>query len=58
MIFKARVHHKHLPLLEGSGFIEWDREADAITRGPKFEGIRPLIELMVDHQDELPEDWP
>ena len=57
-MFKTRIHHKHLPLLEKSGFLEWDREADVITRGPNFEEVRPLIDLMVNHQDELPEGWP
>ena len=35
-----------------------DHDADIITRGPNFEEVRPLIELMSNHQDELPEDWP
>lgn len=51
------MRHIHLPKLEEYGFIEWDREAGEVTKGPKFEEIRPLLELLDDHQDELPSDW-
>lgn len=56
--FKNKLHHNHLPHLEDAGFIEWDSESDAITRGPNFEAVEPLITLLNDHQEELPEDWP
>lgn len=52
------IHHRHLPKLVEAGFVEWDRETDAVTRGPRFEEIAPLINLMDKHEDELPEGWP
>lgn len=52
------IHHRHLPKLDDAGFIDWDRKADIITRGPRFDEIAPLIELMVNHRDELPDGWP
>lgn len=52
------LHHNHLPSLDAAGFIDWDPETDTITRGPRYEDIRPVIELMRTHQDELPDDWP
>ncbi|RQG89359.1 ArsR family transcriptional regulator [Natrarchaeobius chitinivorans] len=54
-----RIHmtHTHLPKLEESGFIEWDRDTNSIRKGPKFDEIRPLLELMQNHADELPDDW-
>lgn len=52
------LYHNHLPRLDEAGFIEWNQETDTILKGPNFEGIRPLIELVQDHEDELPEDWP
>lgn len=55
---EAEIHHRHLPKLDDAGFIDWDREADVITRGPRFDEIAPLIELMIDHRDELPAGWP
>lgn len=52
------LYHKHLPHLADAGFIEWDRDTNTITRGPRFEDIEPLLELIRTHQDELPDDWP
>lgn len=52
------LHHHHLPKLEAAGFIDWDRDADAIRRGPRFDEIAPLLDLMDRHSDELPQDWP
>ncbi|QLG62785.1 transcriptional regulator [Halorarum salinum] len=56
-LFKAELNRKHLPRLKRAGIISWDRDSDTITRGPKFEDVRPLIRLIDDHPDELPEDW-
>lgn len=33
----------HLPLLEQAGYIEWDREADEISKGPNFEDAKELV---------------
>ncbi|RLM89549.1 ArsR family transcriptional regulator [Haloarcula sp. Atlit-7R] len=55
---KTGLHHVHLPKLADAGFIDWDGDSGTITRGPRFEEIEPLLRLMHDHQDELPEDWP
>lgn len=56
-LFRAKVRYEHLPRLERAGLIEWDREADTVTRGPDFEEVRPLVTLVRDHRDELPDDW-
>jgi hypothetical protein len=49
--------HTHLPKLEEHGFIEWDRKTNAIRQGPRFEEIQPLLKLMQNHTDELPDGW-
>lgn len=49
--------HKHLPKLEESEFIEWDRDTNSIQKGPQFDEIQPLLELLQNHADELPDDW-
>lgn len=49
--------HNHLPKLAEADFINWNQEQQLVTRGPRFEVIAPLIELMVAHQDELPINW-
>ncbi|ODR81678.1 hypothetical protein BG842_19430 [Haladaptatus sp. W1] len=57
-LFKQELYHVHLPKLDATGVIDWDRETDIITRGPRFEEILPLLELMGEHEDALPDDWP
>ncbi|WP_440769445.1 DUF7344 domain-containing protein [Natronorubrum sp. DTA28] len=54
----TRLHHAHLPKLDEAGFIEWNRSSKTITRGPRFDKIAPVIELMTTHGDELPVSWP
>lgn len=52
-----QMHHVHLPKLEEYGFIVWNRETNEVSKGPEFEEIRPLLELLRDHEDELPDGW-
>jgi hypothetical protein len=52
------LYHVHLPRLADAGYVEWDEERHTVRRGPKFEEIAPLLRLMNDHRDELPERWP
>ena len=56
-VIETRLHHVHLPKLESMGFIEWDRESGAISKGPEWDQIAPLLELIADHRDELPEGF-
>jgi len=51
------MRHTHLPKLAGAGFIEWDPETNTVRRGLHFAEIEPLLELLSDHADELPDDW-
>lgn len=51
------MDHVHLPKLVEYGFISWDRESHEVSKGPNFGEIKPLLELLVDHEDELPEGW-
>ena len=45
-------HHVHLPKLDDYGFIEWDRSDGVVTRGPRFDEIRPVLESIDDLEDE------
>ena len=51
------MKHVHLPKLETYGFIDWDQEHNEVHKGPNFDEIKPLLELMQGHEDELPADW-
>jgi hypothetical protein len=54
---QTKFYHHHLPLLEDAGFIRWKQDTHEVIKGPRFDEIRPLLELMRDHADELPDDW-
>lgn len=49
--------HIHLPKLADQDFIEWDRENQEVLKGERFEEIRPVLELLHRHRDELPDGW-
>lgn len=51
------MHHAHLPKLADYGFIMWNEDTHEVVKGPKFDEIRPLLELLDDHEDELPDNW-
>ncbi|WP_254528051.1 ArsR family transcriptional regulator [Natrinema gelatinilyticum] len=54
---KIAIDHAHLPKLEAADLIERNRNENVIRKGPRFEEIEPLLELMHDHADELPDGW-
>lgn len=47
--------HVYLPKLEELGVIDWNRDENVVTKGPAFEELRPLLELVHNHRDELPD---
>lgn len=51
------LYHKHLPILDKLGFVEWDQEAHTVSKGPNFSEIQPMLELLNEHRDELPGSW-
>lgn len=53
---EIEMYHIHRPMLEEAGYIRWDGDAREVRKGPKFDEVRPLLELMADHRDELPDD--
>lgn len=55
--FRLKMFHIHLPKLKEAGLIRWDKATETVARGPRFEEIRPLLELMDTHADELPPIW-
>jgi len=57
-LLTTELYHIHLPKLAEAGYIEWDKDTHTIRRGPNFDEIAPLLRLMTDHQDELPDGWP
>ncbi|WP_135302270.1 DUF7344 domain-containing protein [Haloarcula amylovorans] len=56
-VTRVTLRHVHLPKLADSGFIEWDRESGEISKGPDWEQIAPILRLLHEHRDELPDEW-
>lgn len=46
-----RTHRIHLPKLDEYGFIDWDRETHIVTKGRRFDEIRPFLEQLDGHQN-------
>lgn len=46
------LHHVHLPKLAHAGYIEWDRDSNVVARGPRYNEIEPLLELLREHSTE------
>ena len=40
---RISLFHNHLPKLANAGYITWDRDAESISRGPKFSEVEPLV---------------
>lgn len=40
---RTEMRHVHLPKLEEAGFIEWERAAETVARGPAFDRIEPVL---------------
>lgn len=53
--FELEMHHTHLPQLADADYIEWDRDTDLVWRGPRFDDLRPLLEMLWEHRAELPD---
>lgn len=48
--FRLSMKHVHLPKLVDLGYVDWDREAETVTRGPRFDELRPLLKLLYAHE--------
>lgn len=54
---RIRLWHDHLPLLDELDLIEWNRESGEISKGAKWAEIEPVLTLLEEHQDGLPNGW-
>lgn len=48
--------HVHLPKLVQMGYVEWV-PGGAIRRGPRFEEIATVVEVLLANEDALPARW-
>lgn len=54
---QTELLHNHLPRLEAMEYVEWDRESGEISKGPEWDELAPLLHLIEDHREELPDGW-
>jgi len=52
---RVTLYHNHVPKLVDAGYVEWDTETDAISKGPRFSKAEPLVRLLKEYQAEFPE---
>jgi hypothetical protein len=47
----VEMYHHHLPKLVHYGFVRWNKDMHEVTRGPRFNQIRPLLEFVAGHTE-------
>lgn len=41
-----QMHHVHLPKLAAYDFIDWNRENNLVTKGDRFDEMKPFLKLV------------
>jgi|APHM01.1.fsa_nt_gi hypothetical protein len=54
----SQLYHVHLPKLADSGVIRWNEQQGTVVRGPRFDGIQPLVSALDANADQLHGEWP
>jgi hypothetical protein len=54
---QIKIAHVHLPKLEEYGYVQWKQDEGKITRGPDYDEIRPILRVLHENRDELPDGW-
>lgn len=49
--FEIEMHYVHLPKLDQYGFVDWSREGDTVQKGPRFDDIEPLLDMLCPHEE-------
>ncbi|WP_164471556.1 GAF domain-containing protein [Halosimplex salinum] len=52
---RVQLHHVHIPTLESDGYVDWDRDANTVFRGPNYSRIEPFVRLLNEYTDEFSE---
>lgn len=53
---EIRLSHVHLPKLVDDGLVEWERGANVVRRGPRFEDVRPVLEVLAENASRVPQE--
>jgi len=49
-----RLQHNHLPKMADAGYVRWERNPFCVQRGPHFEEVEILFNLIHDSIDQFP----
>ncbi|OVE84952.1 hypothetical protein [Natronolimnobius baerhuensis] len=49
------LRHHHLPLLESGGYINWQPEPLCVSRGPRFDEIRAVVDGVAANASAIPD---
>lgn len=49
--YRTMLYHLHLPKLADLGYVEWAPHSGTVRRGPRFDEVRALVDLLQDSQN-------
>lgn len=55
---RVTLVHTHLPRLADNGYVDWDRDAGTVSRGPRYSELEPLVTALVGASENSPFEWP
>lgn len=55
---QVELHHVHLPKLSEKGYLDWKRDAGEISKGPAWDEISPLLDVLRENESVLPGGFP
>jgi len=50
------LRHHHLPLLASAGYVRWSDDPFVVQRGPNYEEVGSLIEVLLSAGEDLPDE--
>lgn len=53
----AAYIHFHLPKLAAAEYITWDDQSYKLSEGPRFAEVKPVVEIVQKHDEQLPGEW-
>jgi len=51
---RIRLHHVALPKLASAGYVEWNRGSGAVSEGPRFSQVEPLVRSVEEYHRGFP----
>ncbi|ELY63545.1 hypothetical protein CYV19_00430 [Natronobacterium gregoryi SP2] len=52
---RQELYHWHLPLLADQGFVDWDPDSLIASRGPNFDDVGTVFDVVHSTADQLPD---